>query len=657
MSNVQGLKQQQYQLGAQPFSKGGEGEIYNISNQPNRVAKIYHPGRISQELESKLKTMVVHPPSQAVLSQVAWPLDVLYDSHGQFCGFIMPKLDIDVALRELYEYPPQKYKSVSTSQKITIAQNICAVISEVHKAGYVFGDFNPLNIGVNLKSGRVAFLDTDSYHIYDQSTSNTYRCKVCLDGYVAPELLKACENYSKDAYATAPLPTFTKETDYFALAIHIFKLLMNGYTPYNGIPETMQGSTASPGVGNDAIKRDNYCFKPGNKPQAVAVPPLDVLSEEIVELFTRAFMFGKLDPKQRPTAVEWYAALGRYEQSLQPCHRNSAHQYRNGLSSCPLCEADQRYINAVTPSIHQRTFSTPVTPSGNLRTPTGILSHIKNMFKSAKRILGNKLAIGLIVTMFVVIGIVLIGNIPINPPPIMINITPTATYTKTPTVMTKTPTLIPTGTFTPTTVPTKTKIPTPIPTKIPVKYLVYGQSLGWRYETNSYRGPYDYDYLLYDGAGDFINVAAWSPDGSQVAFIVDNKLHLVDSDGNNHKILYNLGKGWQVDSLWFDIVWSRDGQKLYFVVKRLYGQFDWYPTINSYSFSTGAIEQLYKSNEDNLNDLFLTNDGNIIIQNVRCPNNLFNLQTANMENYKGHASKFYNQRNYPWVEMNINPCQ
>lgn len=70
-----------------------------------------------------------------------------------------------------------------------IAQNICAVIDAVHRAGFVFGDFNPANIGVDMNTGHVAFWDTDSYHIYDKATGTTYRCKVCLDGYVAPELL------------------------------------------------------------------------------------------------------------------------------------------------------------------------------------------------------------------------------------------------------------------------------------------------------------------------------------------------------------------------------------------------------------------------------------------------------------------------------------
>ena len=360
---LQGLSSQKYQLDTKPFSIGGEGDIYNVTNVATIVAKIYHADRITKELENKLKIMVKRPPSSGVFTQVAWPLDVIYDSNNQLCGFIMPKLNITEELLELYKYPPQKYKNITTRHKIIIAENICAVISEVHKAGYVFGDFNPRNIGVNLNTGTVAFLDTDSYHIYDRDTNSTYRCKVCLDGYVAPELLKACENYPKDAYATVPLPTFTKETDNFALAIHIFKLLMNGYTPYNGIKEADSASVGAPGVGNNAVKQNSYCFRPGNKPQAVAVPRLDALPQEITDLFTRAFMDGRIDPKQRPAAIEWHSALTKYENSLKTCASNNAHQYKNSLTSCPWCEADERYANLLAPAIGQKTFSAPVIPT------------------------------------------------------------------------------------------------------------------------------------------------------------------------------------------------------------------------------------------------------------------------------------------------------
>lgn len=359
-----GISGKRYQTEAKAFSSGGEGDIFAIVGTQDKVVKVYHSDRISSELEEKLKTMVRRPPSSAVLSQVAWPLDVVYDERGAFCGFVMPRLSITAELSDIYVYPPRT--NITYKQKLILAQNICVVISEVHKAGYVFGDFNPRNIGINTNTGSVAFLDTDSYHIVDGN--KTYRCKVCLDGYVAPELLKKCESYKKDAYATAPLPTFTKETDNFALAIHIFKLLMNGFTPFNGIKETERASTASPGVGNQAIKRDEYCFKPGNKPLSPAVPPLDTLPPDIANLFTRAFMYGKIDPKERPSAVEWHKALSDYETSLIKCSRHETHMYKKGLSICPWCEADERYKAATAPRIIQKGFSSPIrttTPPSN----------------------------------------------------------------------------------------------------------------------------------------------------------------------------------------------------------------------------------------------------------------------------------------------------
>lgn len=364
---LKGLSGKSYQLAEKPFSSGGEGSIYSIASMPGGVAKVYHPGRVTKELEEKLLVMYRHPPNREIFAQIAWPVDVLYDAAGAFRGFVMLRLNITDELGAIYAYPPKK--NISYRAKLVIAQNICAVISEIHKAGFVFGDFNPKNIGIDLGTCRVAFLDTDSYHVVDGS--RTYRCKVCLDGYVAPELLKKCEPYKTDAYAQAPLPTFTRETDNFALAIHIFRLLMNGYTPFNGIRENDNVSTASPGTGNQAIKRDSYCFKPGNRPQSVAVPPLSALPGEIADLFTRAFMYGRIDPAQRPTASEWYQALLNYENSLVPCPNNNAHMYQKGLTTCPWCAADNRY-NALMeepsprapagPPIPQKTFSGAVVP-------------------------------------------------------------------------------------------------------------------------------------------------------------------------------------------------------------------------------------------------------------------------------------------------------
>jgi len=398
-----GIKGSSYQIEPTELKSGGEGAIYRVyGGTSKKVAKIYKASKLTQELESKLKYMIGNPPEPSMLNQVAWPLDVLYDAGGKFCGFVMPELSINAVLKDIYQYPPNV--GLTARDKVTIAGNICAVISAVHNAGYVFGDFNPQNIGVDKNSGRVAFLDTDSYHVFDNAKNRYYRCKVCADGYAAPELLETCAdhaaNYSNDSkrlYEKTPLPTFTRETDNFALAIHIYKLLSNGFTPFGGIIEAVTASQPLPGIGNAAIRRNEYSFRPGYKSISPAVPPLDVFPQEIADLFTRAFLVvGSVNPSQRPTAIEWYEALSRYENTLVDCPKNKLHQYDGKNGMCPFCEADARFQKSIgggtgaKPSRsvfpQQKTYSnTPLTPPRSMG--TSLRSASPNFTWSFKKIL------------------------------------------------------------------------------------------------------------------------------------------------------------------------------------------------------------------------------------------------------------------------------
>ena len=410
-----GSGKKKYILAATPFKKGGEGSVYEIIGNSNLVAKIYHAKVVTDELEAKIKYINNNPPAQSILNQIAWPQDFLTDSTGKFVGFVMPKLHIDVVLEEIYAYPPKKI-NISNYQKVVVAINICRVISEIHKAGYTFGDFNPCNIGVNLSNGNVAFLDTDSYHIYDKNAHHMYRCVVCRDGYVAPELIKACKGAD---YNTAPLPTFTQETDRFALAIHIFKLLFNGFTPYNGILETERSSQASPGRGNEAIEKDSYCFKPGNKPMSSAVPPLEAFPQEIQDLFTRAFIVGRYAASMRPTAEEWDAALVRYLGALVQCGTNPLHHFYNNYGKCPYCEADANYKAMLQSkavygtSSQQMSYSQPVaipsasqsrTGSGNSGSSTTSSAINRGKRNQAKTGFRKKFRIALIIILCVLLA-------------------------------------------------------------------------------------------------------------------------------------------------------------------------------------------------------------------------------------------------------------
>jgi len=133
---VTGINGTKYRLDPTPIGSGGEGNIYRVRGENGKVAKIYNTATVAQELENKLKIMIENPPSDTVLSQVAWPLDMAYSDSGKCQGFIMPELHINAELGEIYKYP--SVLPLSAQQKINIAQNICVVISEVHQAGYIW---------------------------------------------------------------------------------------------------------------------------------------------------------------------------------------------------------------------------------------------------------------------------------------------------------------------------------------------------------------------------------------------------------------------------------------------------------------------------------------------------------------------------------------
>lgn len=338
------------------ISDGGEGQIYEVQGHNNLLLKIYKDkdsqGKpiVTQELKHKLEYMKNHPPASLINQGcLAWPLDI-YALHGEF-GFIMPKLAFDCPLLQIYAYkhPLIDKKNYATypavQSRIGVAINLAFAVSELHKAGYIIGDMNHENIGIDKKNAQVRIFDCDSFTITD-SYGKTLRTNVCMEGYWAPEIIKHCNSERTKGHPyrlyEIALPTFTKESDLFCLAVHIFKSLMNGIHPFFGVKENAVGSTASPLPGNEGIERNNYVFKQGLRPTAISLASNEI-PPNIKSLFDRAFLAGDKNPTNRPTAEEWYGVLSEYLRTLKQCSNNPKHQYYNTLSQCPYCEADKRH--------------------------------------------------------------------------------------------------------------------------------------------------------------------------------------------------------------------------------------------------------------------------------------------------------------------------
>jgi formylglycine-generating enzyme required for sulfatase activity/serine/threonine protein kinase len=327
-----------YSTPDQPFAGGGEGSVFVITGDSGLVAKIYDEDKRITGRERKLSAMVVIKPG--LIDQYAWPLDVVYE-RGKFAGYIMPKVTDKEKLRNIYVYDNRG--SVPWTLYAAIAKNLAAAIHNVHEIGQVIGDLNPENILVDPHTGLVTLVDTDSYHITDAG-GEVHRCVVGMPEFIAPELQGL-------HFPSAPLPTFTRESDLFALSILIFALLMNGAHPY--ACKTISGSSSKFQPIDNMVSGICAYFaetSTANLDIPRYAPDLNSLPDGIQSLFHRGFVEGHKAPDRRPSAEEWYYALEKLEQNIKVCGINREHLYYSGAAKCPWCgvEAKMRTLSQTT---------------------------------------------------------------------------------------------------------------------------------------------------------------------------------------------------------------------------------------------------------------------------------------------------------------------
>lgn len=379
------------------FNDGGEGKIYEVVGNKDLLIKIYNDKDsagnpiVTKELQHKLEYMKNHPPEVLIRKGLlAWPIDILYEQ-GKVTGLVMQKLIADASIKEMYSYKhpliDKKYDSYPTVQsRIGIAINLVSAVSELHNTGYVIGDMNDQNIGIDRSTAQIRIFDCDSFTITDDS-GITLRTNACMPGYLAPEIIRHCHSERAKGHPheldTVTLPTFSKESDLFGLAVHIFRLLMNGVVPFNGVKNNATGSTAAPFVGNEGIDRNNYVFKQGLHPSDIYCLNPNEIPVDIKCLFDRAFLDGDSNPKRRPTTVEWYNALLEYLRTLKQCPNNPKHQYYNKLQKCPYCEADKRHYKI------QNGTSQPKTTFNNQPAPKPIVLNPSNQIHNSTQNISN----------------------------------------------------------------------------------------------------------------------------------------------------------------------------------------------------------------------------------------------------------------------------
>lgn len=319
------------------LGRGGEGAILEVEGTPSACAKIYSK-KVSAEYHRKLQRMVENPPADPAFAannhrSIAWPDVLLYSDkrRQEIVGFTMPKIDVKQFKKALsYTDPGDRLKlfqgGLTWRHLFTSGYNIASAVAAIHERGYCIGDFNESNVVV-APTALITLLDCDSFQVPDPKQGTTYRCPVGKPEYTAPELQgKSFRDHDR-----------TVATDSFALAVMLFQLLMEGTHPYQA-----KGALVADAP-NTAAKIVKGHFPYGASVKGLAppdhAPPFDILPPEIQQLFVRCFAQGHKNPGVRPTALEWFQAMGKLKNKFHTCAVNDHHVFLDplGTCACPWC--------------------------------------------------------------------------------------------------------------------------------------------------------------------------------------------------------------------------------------------------------------------------------------------------------------------------------
>ena len=312
------------------LGRGGEGTVYEVSDRPQLVAKLYHQS-VTPAASNKLASMVAIQTAP-LLRIAAWPVDTLTEpSQPTARGLLMPRIKGCKPIHHLYgpqsrlaAFPKADWRFI-----VRAGSNLARAFAVVHGQGQVIGDVNHANILVG-QDATVHFIDCDSFQI--TANGRRYACDVGVSTHQPPEF-QGLTTYR--GVIRGP------NHDNFGLAVLIFQLLMLGRHPFAG---------TFLGIGDLPLERAIREYRFAYGPRATVcqmrqpphTPPLSALSNPIATLFERAFGPDGSREGRRPRAVDWITALERLERELRVCSARLGHVIARSAANCPWCEIESK---------------------------------------------------------------------------------------------------------------------------------------------------------------------------------------------------------------------------------------------------------------------------------------------------------------------------
>ena len=313
---------------ANELGKGGEGTVYEVQGDAAIAVKIYRPDKAG-ERRQKIEAIVAAQWHKNI-SCVAFPIDVLFGSAGQFLGFTMLRIAGNKPIHALYSPTSRKtsFPKANFPFLIRTAQNIARAVASVHATGCVIGDINHSGILIS-ENALATLIDCDSFQV--QVAGKTFLCKVGVPDFTPPELQgKRFDQVLR-----------TTNHDAFGLAVVLFNLLFMGRHPFAG---RFLGRGDMPL--ETAIAQYRFAYS-GRKNETRTEPPPSVpLLADIPQELAAAFetSFGQLGVSSgRPKGAEWAGILKRAEGEVIQCAKSEAHQYFRTAACCPWCRMESAY--------------------------------------------------------------------------------------------------------------------------------------------------------------------------------------------------------------------------------------------------------------------------------------------------------------------------
>ncbi len=266
------------------IGKGGEADVFDLRD--GRALKVWktpdHPdltGRAEEQraAEARLrhagdKLSALERVRAALPPQVVTPLERATDRSGKnVLGYTMPLVrDAEPLVR--FSEPRFRRLGVTDEDVLALFRSLHGVVSAVHRAGVVIGDFNDLNVlVVNAREPRL--IDVDSMQVA------AYPCHVYTERFCDPRL---CDR-------TAPAPRLARpydvDADWFAYAALLFQSMVL-VSPYGGVHKPRDIAARVPAA-RRPLERMSVFTPDVQYPRPAR--SLDALSREARELFRAVF--------------------------------------------------------------------------------------------------------------------------------------------------------------------------------------------------------------------------------------------------------------------------------------------------------------------------------------------------------------------------------